>query len=64
MEVPATSKAMLDDFECRQLDGHVAGCRYNRFYTLTAQCPEADVPTYRSTLEGVINSFRPPAPAV
>ncbi|BDA43729.1 PsbP domain-containing protein 3, chloroplastic [Coccomyxa sp. Obi] len=38
--------------------------RYNRFYTLTAQCPEADVPTYRSTLEGVINSFRPPAPAI
>jgi hypothetical protein len=38
-------------------------CRYNRLYTLTAQCMEGDVAAYESALRGVLQSFVPPAAA-
>jgi hypothetical protein len=31
--------------------------RYNRLYTVTAQCSEEELPRYRATLEKVVNSF-------
>jgi hypothetical protein len=37
--------------------------RYNRLYTLTAQCLEEQVPQYESVLLQVLGSFQPPAPA-
>ena len=37
--------------------------RYNRMYTVTAQCAEADVPSAKGILEGVLSSFQPPAVA-
>lgn len=37
--------------------------RYNRLYTLTAQCLEEQVPQYEKQLLEVLASFQPPAPA-
>jgi hypothetical protein len=34
--------------------------RYNRLYTLTAQCLEEQVPQYEPVLLQVLNSFKPP----
>lgn len=36
--------------------------RYNRLYTLTAQCLEDQVPQYEPVLLKVLSSFQPPAP--
>jgi len=36
--------------------------RYNRLYTLTAQCLEDQVPQYEPVLLQVLSSFQPPAP--
>lgn len=35
--------------------------RYNRLYTLTAQCLEEQVPQYEQVLLQVLSSFQPPA---
>lgn len=32
--------------------------RYNRLYTVTAQCTEELLPKYRAELEQVLNSFK------
>jgi hypothetical protein len=37
---------------------------YNRLFTLTAQCLEADLPSAEAALRGVLASFKPPAPVV
>ena len=34
--------------------------RYNRLYTVTAQCLEDQVPQYSGTIEGILKSFVPP----
>jgi hypothetical protein len=36
--------------------------RYNRLYTVTAQCLEEDLPRWAPVLEGVLASFQPPQP--
>lgn len=38
--------------------------RYNRLYTVTAQCLQKDFPKLGSTLEKVVGSFKPPEPVV
>lgn len=35
--------------------------RYNRLYTVTAQCKEEQLATFRPLLQAVISSFQPPA---
>ncbi|KAK9833329.1 hypothetical protein WJX81_007047 [Elliptochloris bilobata] len=36
--------------------------RYNKLFTVTAQCLESELPRYRPMLQATINSFTPPAP--
>lgn len=36
--------------------------RYNKLFTVTAQCLESELPRYRSTLQATVNSFTPPPP--
>jgi hypothetical protein len=36
--------------------------RYNRLYTVTAQCLEEDLGRWGPVLEGVLASFQPPEP--
>uniref|UniRef100_A0A061S3L6 Photosystem ii reaction center family protein isoform 1 n=1 Tax=Tetraselmis sp. GSL018 TaxID=582737 RepID=A0A061S3L6_9CHLO len=37
--------------------------RYNRLYTVTAQCPEDRLPAYESAFRSICKSFRPPPSA-
>lgn len=37
--------------------------RYNRLFTLTAQCLEQDVPRFLPTLEAMVKSFQAPVKA-
>ena len=34
------------------------GCRYNRLYTVTAQCLEEDLPRYEPLLRSAIKTFK------
>ncbi len=36
-------------------------CRYNRLYTVTAQCLEEDRPQYEATLQAIVRSLGLPA---
>ena len=36
--------------------------RYNKLFTVTAQCLESELSRYRPMLQATINSFVPPAP--
>lgn len=38
--------------------------RYNRLYTLTAQCLKKDLPRVGESLQNVVASFTPPNPVV
>jgi len=38
--------------------------RYNRLYTLTAQCKKKDFPRLGERLQKIVVSFQPPAPVV
>lgn len=38
-------------------------CRYNRLFTLTAQCTAAELPKYQQALKSITASFVPPPKA-
>lgn len=38
--------------------------RYNRLFTVTAQCKKADMSKLGNTLLAVVESFKPPKPVV
>ncbi len=36
--------------------------RYNKLFTVTAQCRESELPRFRPVLQATVDSFVPPAP--
>ena len=38
--------------------------RYNRLYTMTAQCLQKDLPRVGDSLQKVVASFTPPSPVI